>query len=549
MNLIEAIRHEIERNPKNRGAYEDFFSVIRKMEESDYNESHKENKWLRNATAKGIKEGANVYDIYKRALLFDARDDFDAYMLYLESNRMPEERFYQPRRKVLKRAVEGMQELIDGDIDELFVSQPPRTGKTTLLIFLYTWLLGRDPEKSNLYSAYSDQITTAFYNGVLEVINDPYTYLWKEVFPERKLVSTNAKDETLDIDRKKRYASLTTRSIFGSLNGACDCSGLLASDDLIGGIEEAINPIRLDKTWSTVENNLLTRKKSGAKILWNGTRWSLIDPIGKRLNLLETDKNFQNRKYKVINLKALDENDESNFNYDYNKGFSTKEYYEIRASFEHNNDMASWFAQYQQEPIEREGTLFTPDTMRFFSGSLPEAFKVFMPVDPAFGGGDFVSGPICWRIDDNIDGDIFVPDVIYDDRDKKETIPRLVDKVIKYNVRYIQFYVNKMTMSYKEEFEKLLKETHPEYKITITTKPDSNKTSKNERIFDSAPDIRDRMIFRSDRSKEYDRFMQNMYGFTVLGKNKHDDAPDSCSMAIDMNDRPYGMYKVFKKPF
>ena len=126
---------------------------------------------------------------------------------------------------------------------------PPRVGKTTMLMMFVTWLVGRDSEKSNLYSAYSDVITSAFYNGCLEIINDPATYLWHDVFPTAKVVSTNAKDETFNIDRKKRYPSLTCRSLYGTLNGACDCNGLLLSDDLIGGIEEALNKDRLASAW------------------------------------------------------------------------------------------------------------------------------------------------------------------------------------------------------------------------------------------------------------------------------------------------------------
>ena len=110
--------------------------------------------------------------------------------------------------------------LVDGSLDELFLSMPPRVGKTTMLMLFMTWLVGRDPERSNLYSAYSDVITSAFYNGCLEIINDPMTYLWHDVFPAAKIVSTNAKDETFKIDRKKRYPSLTCRSLYGTLNGA-----------------------------------------------------------------------------------------------------------------------------------------------------------------------------------------------------------------------------------------------------------------------------------------------------------------------------------------
>ena len=198
------------------------------------------------------------------------------------------------------------------------------THNTTLLMFFITWVMGRDSERSNLYSAYSDTITSAFYNGILEILNDPTTYLWRDVFPSAKIASTNSKNETININRNKRYASLTCRSLYGTLNGSTDADGMLISDDLLSGIEEALNKDRLVTVWGKVDNNLLSRAKGSAKILWCGTRWSLTDPIGLRIDTISNNSNFASRRFKIINMPALDENDESNFDYAYGVGFTTE---------------------------------------------------------------------------------------------------------------------------------------------------------------------------------------------------------------------------------
>lgn len=550
--LVETIKHEIANDPENTQAYRDLYSVLFEEEPEDFQYAHKENKVLRGIIADGMAKSdaiRELYDLYKRSLLFDAPYDFDAYMLYLESNRMPEERFYMPRRKILKKAVDAIQDLVDDNLDELFLSMPPRVGKTSLTTFLFTWILGRFPEKSNLYCAYSDTITSAFYSGVLEIMNDPYTYLWKDVFPGHKIVHTNSKEETINVDRNKKYPSLTARSLYGTLNGAVDCSGFLVSDDLIGGIEEALNPARMIGAWSKVENNMLTRGKYGAKLLWVGTRWSIIDPAGKRLDMLENDQRFEGRRYRVVTLPALNENDESNFDYDYGVGFTTEYFLQRRASFERNGDLASWNAQYMQTPIERDGTVFVPDMMRMYSGSLPDnPTGIVMSVDPAFGGGDYVAAPIAATYDD---GDAYIIDTVFNNGDKRVTIPILVDRVLKHGVRRVQFYSNKMTNSYREEFEKELRATAPTARVLVTAKPDSNKGSKQQRIFDAAPDIRERFVFLEPRmrSKEYEMFMQNVYSFTFLGKNPHDDAPDSLAQLLDMVVNPMGSYRIFKRPF
>lgn len=548
--LISKIFFEIQKDPSNYRAYEDLFSTCRNIEGQDFKLAHDTNKELRKYIGQGMRTTAygDLFGLYKRSLLFDAPHDFDSYLLYIEINRKPGERFYQPRRKVLKRVVDALQMLVDDELDELFISMPPRVGKTTILMFFVTWLIGRNSEASNLYSAYSDTITKAFYNGVLETIQDPATYLWSDVFPEAKIVQTNSAEETLNIDRRKRYPSLTCRSLYGTLNGACDCNGVEISDDLIGGIEEALNKDRLMSAWSKVDNNLLPRAKEKAKILWCGTRWSMIDPAGLRMELLQNDERFKNRRYRIINLPALDENDESQFDYDHGVGFSTEYYQQRRASFERNNDMASWTAQYMGEPIERDGALFTPDDLRYYNGELPadvEPDRIFMAVDPAFGGGDYVAAPVCYQYGE----DIYVHDVVYDNGDKKITQPLLVKAVLEHGVQAMQVEANKSTASYKEGVEEELKKSG--YRLNITTKAAPTDKAKFQRIFDKAPDIREMMIFRETgkRSKEYSLFMQNVFSYKMFGKNKNDDAPDSLTMAVSMVRNPMGKCEIFKRSF
>ena len=549
MEIHELVERALRRELSDASALNDAFDALRLLEETDKEEAHRRNKEVRRLSAKYAAERTDMkmFEMNKRSLLFDAPYDLDAYLMYLEFNRKPQERFYLPRRRIMKRVADAMQRLVDGELDELFLSMPPRVGKTTMLMMFVTWLVGRDSEKSNLYSAYSDVITSAFYNGCLEIINDPMTYLWHDVFPTAKIVSTNAKDETFNIDRKKRYPSLTCRSLYGTLNGACDCNGLLLSDDLIGGIEEALNKDRLVSAWSKVDNNLLPRAKETAKVLWCGTRWSMVDPAGVRMDLLLNDERFKSRKFEIINLPALDEQEHSNFHYLYGVGFSDEYYIQRRASFERNNDMASWLAQYMGEPIERSGALFEPQDMRFYNGVLPDEdpVRVFMAVDPAFGGGDFTASPICYQY---ADGSIYVVDVVYSDGDKRITQPLIFKKVLEHNVKAVQIEANKSTASYKEEVEELLKKQG--IRVNITTKMAPNNVSKEMRIFDKAPEIREfYFLEEGKRSKEYSQFMQNVYSFKLTGRNKHDDSVDSLAQAVEMVRSTVGAVSVFKRPF
>ena len=488
---------------------------------------------VKRAVIKNVKQGEEWYDLYRKVLLFRAPYCFEDYLIYLEIDRPPEERFYQPRRKVLKVVVEELQALADDELDELFVSMPPRVGKTTILMLFITWIMGRDGEASNLYSAFSAIITSAMYTGVLEVVTDSYTYNWKKVFNNSGIANTDAKKETIDIDRKKRYPTLTCRSLYGTLNGACDCSGYLISDDLIGGIEEALNKDRLMNAWSKVTNNLIPRTKQSAKKIWIGTRWSLIDPAGLRMDFLQNNEEGKKVRFKIINLPALNENDESNFDYDYNVGFNTDYYKQLRAQFERNNDMASWLAQYMGEPIERDGALFTPDTMNFYNGVIAdEPVRNYMTVDVAWGGGDYVSAPVCVETEN---GD-FIPDVVFNNGDKTITRPLIVDCIIKNNVKYVQFEANNGGSEYAEWIERELKQR--DYKCTITSKSAPTNKRKEARIFERAPEIREfYYLDNGHRHKEYQLFMNNLYAFKIVGKNKNDDAPDSMAMLSEVRGR------------
>ena len=484
-------------------------------------------------TALRLGRKGDYFELYKLGLLVSAPYEFDPYMLYLEIDRKPDERFYMPRRKVMKRYVDSLQDLADGTITELFISMPPRVGKTTLAIMFTTWLMGRDTEHPNLYCSYSDIITKAFYNGVLEIMTDADTYNYRKIFPYAAISRTNAQDETIDLGRRKHYPTLTCRSLYGTLNGACDAeNGIIISDDLIGGIEEAMNKDRLINAWAKVDNNLLPRGKGGTRYLWIGTRWSIIDPAGIRQDLLINDPNFEGHKWRSINIPALNDLDESNFDYKYGVGFTTKYYKERRASFERNNDLPSWNAQYLGLPIEREGTVFSPDDLMYYNGTLPdkEPSRVFMAIDPAWGGGDFVAAPVCYQYDT---GEVYVHDVVYDNGDKEKTIPLIARKAAENGVTAMYVEASKTTRAYAEELDRLLRSRNMRVNIQTSMKNAIGK-NKNDRILAASPEIRNRMVFRESgkRRKDYELFMQNVFSFKMIGKNKNDDAPDSLQMAI-----------------
>ena len=475
---------------------------------------------------------------------------FESFMLYMEKKRYYKERFYQPRMNPLREVAQLIQDLYDDKLDEGMVFCPGRIGKTQIVKMGNLWFGSNRPERSNLYSAYSDKITGGFYDGTNELITDP-TYTYAELYPKNveKKPITDGKDLTIDLIRKKTYPTFTMRSIYGTLNGACDCDGLGIYDDLFSGIDEALSEERQQTVWGKFDNNYIPRIKPGkAKLLGIGTRWAPRDVQGRRLELLQNDPEYSDIRHREIIIPALSENDESNFDYPYKLGYTTVDYKRRRASFENNDDMASWMAQYQQEPIERRGQMFNVDTMNFFNPAEIEGIRpdrIFAANDPAYGGGDFVSMPICYEID----GEHYVVDAVYNDGEKDVTIPEVASRIESHLDKFpnktaeVHFEETKTTSGYRTECEKIWQEDG--YPVNTTHDPADNKTAKMDRIKNHAPDIRKlHFVDMRFQTKEYRKYFQNIISCTYDGKMKHDDGVDSTAQLCDMI---YGNRKK-KKP-
>ena len=568
MDTFDKIVYLIKKNPSVLDYYNDAYQYLKGQFNRDVLRAMQQSRALKELCVNAEKNDLLLYDTKKdirnilfNVLVLETPHSLDSYFQALEFNRPYKEQFYRPRRKQLLEIVRAMEDLVIHDkIDELFLSQPPRTGKSTSVLFLLTWVIGKNPELANLYGTFSGETASAFYKGAIEIIKDNYIYNWAKIFPNVKFdekTFCNSKATYLDVGRIKRYHSFTARSIDGSLNGSCDCSGLLIGDDLVSGFEEATNPNRLLSVWNKTENDFITRAKEHAKILWIGTRWSIADPIGRRIKVLTEEPAYKYRRYKIINKPALNENGESNFDYDCGVGFSTEYYQQRKASFENTGDVASWSAQYMGEPIERSGQLFQKESLLYFNGELPQkpVSKIIAPCDVAWGGGDAVSCPVLYVYKDEINShefDVYVPAVVFDYGDKEITQPKVADLCIKWSVQHIQFERNSRGDEYGKDVGELIKAK--EYSILITDKPAPTTISKDGRIIQCSTDIKFRFHFLSApyRNKDYQMFMQNLLSYSANGgKKQKDDAPDSLAQGVDMIRTPVitSSYSVFARPF
>lgn len=435
-------------------------------------------------------------------------------------------------------------------------------GKTMVLthnsqiITLFTaWHCARDTEKSNLYVTYKEGLGGAFLDGVLEIITDP-TYCFRDVFPHITIADTDAKNNKLDLDRKKKYKTLSAKGLESGLNGEYDAYGILICDDLLAGVEDVLSADVLKRKQTIFDNNVIARAKESCKKIFNGTIWATNDLFMDRINFLENDPSAEGIRYKVIIIPALDpETDESNFDYDYGVGFSTEHWRRRRAKFELNNDMAGWYAQCQQQPIDRTGAVFDPEGMRYYS-FLPgvDPIKVITHVDVSLGGGDFLSMPVVYYFENGDGGlDGYVEDVIFDNSEKHITEPQVVSMIKKHHIKHVHFEANQGGEGYAEDIQRMIKEDKS-YKTVCNISTDWAMVTKRkeQRIWDNAEEIR-KLYFKdpAHRSLQYKKFMQNLFSFSMNQKRKaHDDAPDSLSGLIDFERTGTGVRKakIIKSP-
>lgn len=412
------------------------------------------------------------------------------------------------------------------------------THNSTLCIFFMTWIMGRNPDAASVMSGHSDKLTDGFYRELLSILNDKETYLWADVFPNVKVVDTSAKNETIDLGRKKRFPTMTCRSIGGTLTGAVEIGtgGVLYCDDLIEDLEESLNPDRLQAKYDAYLNQLKDRKKLGALELMVGTRWNVFDPLGR-----VQEQYADNERYRFRVIPALNDDNESNFNYKYNLGFDTAYYQDMKESI----DDATWNAKYQGNPYIREGLLFPEDELLTYNGVLPDGEPERLAVcDVAWGGGDSLSMPIAYKFGDKV----YIHDVIFNQGDKEVTYPVVIGRTRQHSLHHARYEANNGGAEYADHVDEELKKVG--YRMNITARKAPNNQSKLARIIQFAPDIK-KFYFLDDkhRSKEYRAFMREVTTFVQTGKNPHDDACDSLAMLADEIYHGGTKVEVFQRPF
>ena len=474
--------------------------------------------------------------------------DYESFCIAMEWNRPINKQFYLPRAKLLKKhgVVEGIQDLIDDKLDLLVLNLPPRIGKTTVGLFLQALLAGMCPDESILAAGHTTGLIQSFYNELLNLMTDP-EYRFREIFPNIEIANKSSEYYYIDLNKKRRFHTLNYVSIETGGTGKVQAERLLYCDDLVKDVEQANNPDRLEKLYHNYTSTIKDRKiqrlcKDGVyrpcPEIHINTPWSLYD-VTSRVVQNAKDSGDMSR-VRIISVPCYDENGESNFMYDYGKGFDAKYYKDMELA----EDPVIFSAKYLMQPIERDGIVFSKDNVSFYN-NLPggEPDRIVGYADVSHGGSDYFSLPIGY-----VYGyEVYIEDVLFINQFGGDDVsrPQVRDIIMRNNVTRCGVEKNNGGDFYATLVEKDLKEKG--YRCHITTHNAPTNKSKRDRILACQNEIKGiasesntyRLYFKSPEkikgNRQYQEAMNNLFKWNQnpsVQNKQHDDFPDSLAGLI-----------------
>jgi len=437
-----------------------------------------------------------------------AKIDFWQFCLFVDK------KFFKKRENVLKPIAKELQDMIDSDLEIIFLSLPPRTGKSYIVTLFAAWVLGLYPEESIMRNTYASTLAEKFSNDIKKIIKSEG---YQEVFGYIKF--TRDKVNNWELEKSRHGVSYFCAGVGGAITGF-GASKFAILDDSIKNAEEALSEGVLEKKWDWYTSTHMSRMEKGCKEIHIATRWSKRDIIGR---LLEDEENLSQRKYKVINVPALVDDGHGNEISFCEEVKSTREYLYLKSI----TDELIWEAEFMQNPVEAKGRLYIREDMKWFEmknieKTIPDA--VISVGDIADEGSDSLCVPIGYVFGD----EVYIVDVVFTREAIELSSPEVVGKLIEHKVDSIQFESNNGGKGYALEIKRQLKAEGA--RTTVTWKP--TVQNKHTRIIMNSGQIKERFRFRKDVrvGSEYDRYIKEILKYNKNGKAKHDDALDGTTM-------------------
>lgn len=455
-----------------------------------------------------------------------ARKDFWEFCKLLHSD------FYKEDREYLKDYCQMLQNLYERKIindksmeayTKACISFPPRHGKSRTLILFCCWAYGQDINNMILYLSYSDEAATDFSRYVRDEILKEKSmllsdFVFSDVFEKARIKDGDGAVQKWSLEG--RHFSYKAAGIGGAITGKG--ATIIIVDDPIKNSFEAFSKHRKQEIVKWLTGTVFSRAEAGCLEIINMTRWASDDPIGHVTNSADGHEWYVYKKNacdnegnmlcpSILDKKRLD--------------------YLVR-----NGDPTIIQANYFNKLID-ETFLMYPNLKRFDKYSHVKYEKTINATDTADKGADFFSAPV-GKV---LNGQIYIYDWLYTQEDT-ETTPGLFAKMLYENkVNYSRIESNAGGNILGNYVKDLLWRDYQTRAIDIETFPSTK--NKEARIRDTAQWIVNNVFFPEDFHITHPQIWQVISQFLRVGKNDHDDGPDSLTMLAEMvmnlNDDPF----------
>ena len=380
------------------------------------------------------------------------------------------------------------------------------------------WSLGHDHRIKIMTGSYNDTLSTVFAKGVRNSIQeihvDDERPVYSDIFPDTRI---KAGDGAMNMwSLEGGYNNYLATSPKGTATGFG--ADYIIIDDLIKNAEEAHNESVLEGHWLWFTNTMLSRLEEGGKIIVVMTRWATTDFAGRIL------AHFGDA-VEHINIPAVQPD-----------GSMLCDEILSRESCEEKKRAMGidiWSANYQQEPIDVKGRLYTK--FKTYDGELPRFKQIRAYVDTADTGADFLAG---YAYGVTYQNEAYILDTIYTQKPMEYTEPATAEMLFRNNVNVARIESNNGGRGFARNVKRILEEDYQTNKVIVQWFTQSK--NKVSRILSNATWVMEHIYFPAGWQNRWPELAESLLTYQRTGKNAHD---DSCFVAGTMvatlfGDRP-----------
>lgn len=431
--------------------------------------------------------------------------------------------FYIEGRDYLRNVCDTLQDFYESDDRILVMCMPPRHGKSRTASLFTEWVFGHDPGAHVITASYNEELSSTFAktvrNAIAEVKASADVPVYSDVFPGTRIKPGSGSMKLWGIEGGRGEHSYLATSPGGTVTGFG--ASLLIIDDLVKNAEEAYNERRLTQLWEYFTNTLMSRREQGMKIVVIMTRWATGDLAGRAL------EHFTRIGVPVRQVLYRAQGEDGAM---LCPSILSAEDYRILLE---TQDKAIVLANYQQEPIDARGRLYTG--FRTYS-VLPALTKVMAYCDTADQGDDYLCS-IVFGVLAEAPNDVAILDVIYTQDPMEVTEPMVARQLLadySLPVASAQIESNNGGRGFARAVGEIVRREEGRCVVGWFTQTHN----KRARILTAAPWLMAHALMPEHWADRWPDFWRHITTFTADGKAEHDDAEDALSGVCELMTTP-----------